>query len=148
MIQISLQRLTYLCETVPKKLLLIKHEEFSFKPSPQKWSKKEIIGHLIDSAANNHQRFVRIQFEDRPFIVYDQDQWNKHSYYQLMDAKELIEFWAGYNKHLAALIKEIPTESLSRQCKVGEDKLVTLEFLINDYVVHMEHHLKQLIDYD
>src|SRR6476620_6731085 len=103
MIKSSLERLRHLCVMLPPLLLDMKDEEFSFKSSPAKWSKKQIIGHLVDSAANNHQRFVRVQFEETPTIVYDQNKWNSHSYYQDMDSKTLIHFWAAYNGHLANL---------------------------------------------
>lgn len=119
---------------------------FSIKPGTGKWSSKEIIGHLIDSAANNHQRFVRVQFEDNPAISYNQDNWNKYNFYQQISGTQIISFWAAYNRQLVELIRRIPTESLHRKCQVGDESF-TLEFLIQDYVVHMEHHLGQVVDY-
>lgn len=103
MIQASIKRLQFLCETIPQLLLKIDEVEFSKKPAPNKWSKKEILGHLIDSAANNHQRFVRVQFEDVPLIRYDQDNWNKYSFHQQIAMKEVIAFWAAHNKYLAEI---------------------------------------------
>lgn len=147
MIERSIQRLEYLCNTVPVLLAKIPDAEFSFKPHPQKWSKKEILGHLVDSASNNHQRFIRTQFEDNPSIFYDQDQWNKHSKYSNFDSSELILFWVTYNNYLTEIIKNIPEENLSKTCRVGEEKTLTLELVIEDYVRHMEHHLKQLVSY-
>ena len=76
----ALEKLNYIVEKVPKLLSQISEEKISEKPSPNKWSKKEIIGHLIDSATNNHHRFIRGQFEDIPDIRYDQDEWNKYSF--------------------------------------------------------------------
>src|SRR6185437_595711 len=89
----TIQRLQFLCDTIPGLLRQIPEDEFSHKPAPAKWSKKEIVGHLIDSATNNHQRFVRGQFENTPFIVYDQDNWNSCSRYQQMDSAHVISFW-------------------------------------------------------
>ena len=146
MIDASIDRLCYIIEKAPIKLTEIGEEKMSEKPLPNKWSKKEIIGHLIDSATNNHQRFVRGQFENIPEIRYDQDNWNKHSFYQEIDSKQIVGFWTIYNKQLIEIIKRIKTEDLNRKIKVGEN-LFTLEFLINDYVEHLEHHLKQVIDY-
>lgn len=119
---------------------------FSKKISPDKWSKKEIIGHLIDSATNNHQRFVRGQFENKPQIVYDQNNWNVYNFYQQIDKNQIIDFWVIYNKQLLELIKRIPPENLQLECFVGE-KSLPLEFLITDYVDHLEHHLKQVVSY-
>ena len=146
MIEQAISRLNFIIDEVPSILIQISEEKMSEKPSPNKWSKKEIIGHLIDSATNNHQRFVRGQFENIPEIRYDQNKWNEHSFYQQIDSKQIILFWTIYNKQLVEIIKRIPTENLKKQIKVGED-LFTIEFLIIDYVEHLEHHLKQVIDY-
>lgn len=142
----ALEKLHYIVEKVPKLLSQISEEKISEKPSPNKWSKKEIIGHLIDSATNNHHRFIRGQFEDIPDIRYDQDEWNKYSFYQQMDSKQIILFWTIYNKQLIEIIKRIKIDNLKKKIKVG-DNLLTIEFLFNDYVEHMEHHLKQIVKY-
>ncbi len=147
MLHKSINRLQYLCEIIPPLLTAIPEKDFSFKPSPIKWSKKEILGHLIDSATNNHQRFVRIQFENVPNITYNQDNWNNHSYHNQVDSEHLIKFWELYNRHLVELIKLIPKENLMRQSKTDDEKIVTLEWLIEDYVHHLEHHLKQIVNY-
>lgn len=146
MIEKAISRLSYIIKNVPSILREIGEQKMSVKPSPTKWSKKEIIGHLIDSATNNHQRFVRGQFETIPEIRYDQNKWNEYSFYQQIDSEQIISFWTIYNKQLIEIIKRIPAENLKRQIKVGE-KLLTIEFLIADYVEHLEHHLKQVIDY-
>lgn len=147
MISKSIDRLQYLCNTIPELLLAIPERDFSLKPFPNKWSKKEILGHLIDSAANNHQRFIRVQFEEIPFIKYDQDNWNSSSRYQKMTQEHVIAFWKMYNQHLIEVAKRIPSELLTRECNSGNENNVTLQWLINDYVTHQEHHLRQIVDY-
>lgn len=146
MIEQAINRLNFIVEKAPSLLMQINEEKMSEKSTPKKWSKKEILGHLIDSATNNHQRFVRGQFESIPEIQYDQNQWNKYSYYQQIDSQQIISFWTSYNKQLIEIIKRIPKDNLKKQVKVGENVL-TLEYLTIDYVAHLEHHLKQLIDY-
>ena len=146
MIKKAISRLAFILDKVPAILTQISEEKMAAKPSPNKWSKKEIIGHLVDSATNNHQRFVRGQFEDVPEIRYDQNKWNEYSFHQQIDSKQIIQFWTIYNQQLIEIIKRIPAENLKREIKVGEN-LLTLEFLITDYVEHMEHHLKQITDY-
>ncbi|PZR22992.1 MAG: DinB family protein [Flavobacterium psychrophilum] len=144
-----LNRLQYFINIIPDKLRAIPDADFSYKPSPEKWSKKEIIGHLIDSATNNHHRFVRAQFEDVPFIKYDQNQWNACSHYQDMDKEHIISFWANYNQHLIEVVKRIPEADMLCECNNGGEKNVTLQWLIADYVSHMEHHLRQAgIDFE
>ena len=139
----AIDRLEYLCNTIPELLTSIDDKMFSEKTREDKWSKKEILGHLIDSATNNHQRFVRAQFEDMPNIVYDQNKWNQYNFYQQIDLKQIISFWTVYNRQLLQLIKQIPKESLQLECLAG-DTLMTLECLINDYAKHLEHHLQQI----
>lgn len=146
MVEKAVSRLSFLVDRMPGILMQISAEEMSEKPSPVKWSKKEIIGHLIDSATNNHHRFVRGQFETLPEIRYDQNKWNEYGFYQQIDSNQLVLFWTVYNKQLIEIIRRIPPENLKRQVKVGEN-LLTIEFLIIDYVDHLEHHLKQITDY-
>ena len=146
MIDSAIIRLEYLCDVIPQLLASVDEQSFSLKSNPDKWSKKEIIGHLIDSATNNHQRFVRGQFENRPAIIYDQNKWNEFGFYQQISGQQIIAFWTAYNKQLIELVKRIPKENLQLECLVG-DKLLTLDFLINDYVEHLEHHLRQVVSY-
>jgi len=148
MVKESIQRLDDLCRQIPPLLSAIPENIFSNKLSATKWSKKEILGHLIDSATNNHQRFVRVQCEDTPFILYDQNKWNTYNYYHSLDGRQLISFWALYNAHLVSVLRNIPAETYVRKCRVGEQEVVSLEFLITDYVVHLEHHLKQIVNYE
>jgi DinB superfamily len=147
MLKQSIERLTYLCDIMPPLLTAKGEEELSYKAGPTKWSKKQIIGHLIDSATNNHHRLIRGQFEHIPLISYDQDQWNEHGYYQQMGSSQLIAMWAVYNKQLLALIRLIPADKLKREVGVADKKEVTLDFIINDYVGHLEHHLRELVTY-
>ena len=114
MIEKTIKRLEYLIEIIPNLLYQIGEENLSYKTSVEKWSKKEIIGHLIDSATNNHQRFIRGQFENIPEISYDQNKWNEFSFYQAINAQQIISFWTSYNKQLLEIIKKIPNDSLTK----------------------------------
>ncbi len=143
----TLQRFQFLLETLPLKLKQISEADFSKKPSNEKWSKKQILGHLIDSAANNHQRFIRTQYENIPFIVYEQNQWNQLNHYQQLPSEHVINFWTLYNTHLLEVIKHIPIQNYLKTCNSGLPEPATLEWLIVDYVAHLEHHLKQIVEY-
>jgi hypothetical protein len=145
MINESIVRLQTICARVPPLLRKIPEREFTFKPAPGKWSKKEILGHLIDSATNNHQRFVRAQFESSPAITYDQMKWNQFSYHNQMNSEQLIQFWMSYNLQLVALIQLMPGESFDLSCQTGGEKEQSLAFVFIDYVQHLEHHLRQII---
>jgi hypothetical protein len=146
MIQESVRRLQFLCDALPARFKNISETDWNEKPNPDKWSKKEILGHLIDSATNNHQRFIRGQFENDPIIGYDQNQWNLHSHYNQISAAHLISFWTVYNRHLVEVIKAMPEEKYLRKCLTGETPH-TLEWLVDDYVKHLEYHLKQITAY-
>lgn len=143
----SIERLEYLCDCIPSMLIEIDEADFSAKPDPQKWSKKEIIGHLIDSAVANHQRFVRSQFENNPVIVYDQNRWNEFNYYNYINGPQIISFWTAYNKQIIELLKRIPEEKMKNRVITGDQNNPTLACLIEDYVEHLEHHLKQVVAY-
>jgi hypothetical protein len=148
MIQHSIERLEHLCSIIPPLVMQESEQEFRSKPAPGSWSRQEILGHLIDSAANNHQRFIRVQFEDVPQIRYDQDQWVLHNHYNELPMKHVVDLWRLYHLHLLEVMKRIPAENLSRHCNTGGADPDTLEFLVNDYVVHQEHHLRQFLTYD
>lgn len=148
MLQNTIDKFNYLLTIIPAKLAALSEAEMTKRPAPDKWSKKEILGHLIDSATNNHQRFIRIQFQDTPYIVYDQNQWVDCNGYQYLNTKHIIGFWELYNRHLLYVIQHIPEDRLQRTCLTNTDTPVTLGWLIDDYVVHMEHHLHQLVSYE
>ena len=117
----------------------------SKRPGPNKWSNKETLGHLIDSAANNHQRFVRLQLMPRLDLPgYEQDGWVSVQHYQDRTWKDLIELWQVYNTHLATVIRHVDPKALRNLWRAPDGKDVDLEFIIRDYVVHMRHHLDQI----
>jgi len=120
--------------------------EAAAKPAPGAWSQKEELGHLIDSATNNHVRFVRASIEpEYRGPGYQQDAWVSAHGYSEMPWADLLDFWERYNRFLARLVRRIPEEVLSRACIVGESRPVTLRFLIEDYVLHMQHHLDHIL---
>jgi len=132
-------------ERATGKLAQISEAESSLIPAPGKWSRKQTLGHLIDSAANNHQRFVRAQLESPlHFPGYAQEQWVEAQNYQQESWGYLVGCWAGCNRHLLHVIAQIPAEKLTRLCVIGGSAPVTLEFLAKDYVRHLEHHLAQI----
>lgn len=121
-------------------------EEMSSKPNPKKWSKQEILGHLIDSGINNLQRFTEIQFEDKPYKIrkYSQEGLVNANDYQNSEIKELVGFWMGINNRIKNVI-ELQTEaSLKFQIELDNGTISDLRFLIVDYVDHMEHHINQI----
>jgi len=114
--------------------------------SGPKWSRKEELGHLIDSAANNHLRFVRGALE--PHYTgpgYDQDACVLLHGYQELPWPDLLELWRRYNLLLAELIARIPAAKLITPCIVGDHAPVTLRFLIEDYVLHLRHHVDHIL---
>jgi len=146
-IQSASSRLAFLCSMIPSKIKNINEDDLCKIPAPGKWSKKQILGHLIDSASNNHQRFIRIQFENEPVIFYNQDDWNLASNYNKLDSYHLIEFWRYYNEHLSELIIHITPDKLNRKGALRDGRKETLSWYIIDYVDHLEHHLRQIVDY-
>ncbi|WP_412984403.1 DinB family protein [Pontimicrobium sp. IMCC45349] len=121
--------------------------ELSYKVSAKKWSKKEILGHLIDSGVNNLQRFTEIQFNNKPYSIkkYNQNELVKINNYQNSDTTALAEFWKAINTRIIFIIKNQTEKTLHYKVKLEKDTITNLRFLIKDYVEHLEHHLKQIM---
>ncbi len=126
------------------KLKEISLSDYHLKPLPEKWSKKEILGHLVDSAQNNIQRFIRGQYQDTPSLIYNQDEWVRLNNYQESDLHELIELWRLLNLQIVRIWKNMPEENLKRPCDVNGE-LVDIEWHVNDYTDHLIHHMKQIM---
>jgi DinB superfamily len=118
----------------------------SKRPAPGKWSPKEILGHLVDSAANNHQRFVRLQLTSRIDLPgYDGDAWVSLQRYEDRPWREIIELWRMYNTQLAWLIRGVNPAALRHVWHTPDGKDLDLEFIMRDYLVHLRHHLEQIL---
>lgn len=143
----AIARLQYLLDIIPGNLSRIPDADFNTSAIAGRWSKKEILGHLADSACNNHQRLIRAQYEDMPSVSYAQDEWVRFNHYGSADRHQLLNFWTCYNQHLLHLIKQLSAGQLLLTCHTGAAEPVTLSWLINDYVSHLEHHLQQITDY-
>jgi len=110
-----------------------------------KWSRKQILGHLVDSAANNHQRFVRLQLSPHIDLPgYDGDDWVRLQRYQDRPWREIIELWRAYNVQLASLIRDVNAAALHNVWRKPDGQELNLEFIMRDYVVHLRHHLEQI----
>ena len=139
------------------RLLALPDEATRRRPAPGKWSPREIIGHLVDSASNNHQRFVRAQFQDDLiFAGYAQDDWVAVQRYQDAPWTELVQLWANFNRHLARVMAATPEALRMRRHArhnlhelawrpVPQSKAATLDYFMRDYVGHLKHHLSQIL---
>lgn len=144
-------------ERAAPRLAALSDEESMRASAPDKWSPRQIIGHLIDSAANNHQRFVRAQFQDDLiFPGYEQEDWVRAQGYNEAPWPELITLWRSYNLHLARVMAAVPQDVRDKEHKkhnlhriawqvVPEDKPATLDYLMSDYVGHLKNHLRQIL---
>jgi len=109
------------------------------------WTRKQILGHLLDSAANNRQRFVRATIDGAySGPGYEQDAWVALHGYAHLGWKTLVEWWKVEHDILMALVERIPEEQLKAMCTVGNDAPVTLRYLIEDYTRHQFHHFEQI----
>jgi hypothetical protein len=127
-------------------------------PAPGKWSPREVVGHLVDSASNNHQRFVRAQLQDDlVFPGYDQEAWVAVQRYADVPWDDLVTFWAAFNRHIARVMAAAPEDVRMRPrathnlheiatVAVAPDQPATLEYFMRDYVFHLRHHLRQVLD--
>ncbi len=112
-----------------------------------KWSRIEIVGHLVDSARNNTERVVRAQNVDSlEWPSYQQEQQVSAQQYHDSVAPQTVALWAALNRHLAYVVSRVPKEKLAVRCHIGGAWKVSLEELMLDYVAHMEHHLRQVFE--
>lgn len=151
-----IKELTETVEAAAARLLAMSEAQSATRPAPGKWSPKEIIGHLIDSAANNHRRFVLAQLqEDLVFPGYEQDKWVAVQSYQSASWLSLVDLWKNFNLHIAHLVSCMPQEVLRRPRRahnlreiawqtVPPEQPTTLEYFIRDYFGHVQHHLRQI----
>src|SRR5689334_11431944 len=162
-------RLRTLVEHASHRLLTMSARDHGRRPAPGKWSPREVIGHLIDSASNNHQRFVRAQFQndlvfpgyeqdaqnDLVFPGYEQDAWVAFQTYRDARWAELVTLWKLFNIHIARIMENTPDSVRnSPRTKHNLDELAwhpvpknepaTLDYFMNDYVGHLKHHLAQI----
>ena len=153
-------RLRQAVERATPRLLALGDAAASVPPAPGKWSPKEVIGHLIDSASNNHGRFVRAQFtEDLVFPGYQQEQWVAAQHYAGAPWEELVALWRGFTLHIARVMENAP-ETVRRAARANHNleqiafrilppgESATLEYFMADYVDHLEHHLAQIFPRD
>lgn len=147
-------------DSASEKLMKIDEAQSERPRAEDHWSSKQIIGHLIDSAANNHARFVIGQLkDDLVFPGYDQNGWVRTNHYQQRHWSDLIQLWRSYNLHLHHLMTHADQAKLSTPCTlhtlqeiafktVPQAEPVTLEYLMKDYVDHLKHHLGQILSDD
>lgn len=143
-------------DSASRRLLQISQAQSEQPRAEDHWSSKQILGHLIDSATNNHARFVLAQIkDDLVFPGYEQNRWVEIQHYQAAPWSQLVELWRAYNLHLLHVMSHAPAEKMSHLCTqhslqtiafktVSESEAVTLEYLMKDYVVHLKHHLDQI----
>lgn len=138
-------------------LLSLSEADSARHPAPGKWSPREVLGHLIDSASNNHQRFVRVQFQDDlVFLGYEPDAWVTVQQYEESPWTELVALWRAFNLHLAHVMALVPEPVRTRvHTRHNLDELAwqtvprgeptTLDYFMADYVAHLKHHLRQIL---
>lgn len=144
----TVSRLNQLIEIGEAYLSKTHRQKLAAKPKPTQWSKKEILGHLIDSARYNLHRFTEIHIKTKPYQIvdYEQDKLILVNDYQRAEPKDLIMLWVGLNRQIIHIIRELNEKTVQVQAKLPNQKTTSLLFLINDYLDHLEHHVKQIVE--
>jgi hypothetical protein len=138
-------RLLRMVEVAEPRLRAISEMESEKSILPGGWSRKQVIGHLIDSASNNHQRFVRAALQTSlEFPGYDESGNVRVQAVQQAHWDLLVDLWSAYNRYLAHVISELPSSKLETLCRIGSEDAVTLDCLVKDYLTHLTHHLGQM----
>jgi hypothetical protein len=150
------ERLRDMVVRAAARLETIDERDAARPPASGKWSPKQVLGHLIDSASNNHQRFVRAQFtDDLVFPGYEQEKWVAAQKYDSEPWPAIVTLWREFNLHLAHVIEATPAAARMKPRRshnldaiafvtVPREEPVTLDYFMNDYIDHLEHHLRQI----
>lgn len=144
----TIKELQQIIDTFSQKISAIPEAEFSAKYAPNKWSKKEVLGHLTDSAQNNLRRFICGQYETTPpKIVYEQDFWVQANGYQEKRSSDVILLWRLVNDQICSVLQAMPASNYNRMCDTSKqtEQFHSLQWLAEDYVKHLKHHLNQII---
>jgi len=122
---------------------------WNWKPRPSKWSRKEILGHLIDSALNNIQRFIRGTHEEGFKIVYQQDKWVVAQHYNEASLTELLDLWRLLNHQIVRIIRSYPANRIDVTSDIGltTPEILNMREIANGYIEHLLHHLYQIRHY-
>lgn len=143
-----IENLSALIREYPSRIGAIPKGDFYLKPSPEKWSKIEVLGHLVDSAQNNLRRFICVQYESAPpRIVYNQDAWVAVNGYQSSAQEDVVHLWRLLNERLIAVLELMEERHYNKPIDTGKERPQhhSVVFLAEDYVKHMKHHLNQII---
>lgn len=144
--QIIIHELLGVVHEYVEKMRAIPDDHFNARPNPKKWSRIEVLGHLIDSAQNNLRRFICSQYESPPaLITYDQDFWVAANQYSHASKEDMIHLWALLNQRIASVLHTMPETNLKKYCPIGSGGLQSVEWFAADYVKHLKHHLNQIL---
>lgn len=141
-------RLQQIIDSFTTQLYQLDEHEFFYRHNPEKWSRNEVLGHLIDSAQNNLRRFISTQYEiTPPHIIYNQDFWVAANDYQHVSPRDLVLLWKLLNERIVRVLDSMPPSAAERLCNTGKEKeeFHTIRFLADDYISHLLHHMKQII---
>jgi len=146
--KMAMKHLAHFIDTIPGKYIALPEAALLQLPAPGKWSKKQVLGHLIDSAINNLKRFTDIQFSPQPYIVqaYQQNELMAVNNYQELPLAHLLQLWQSLNQQVVFIVENIPAEKMhfAVNSQYNSNEMKTLAWIICDYVAHMEHHWKQV----
>jgi hypothetical protein len=140
----TIEQLQMIIATYVPLLRAVKEDAWHKKPAPGKWSKVEELGHVVDSAQNNIRRFIVGQYEEQPFIVYNQVEWVSITNYQNYPVEDLVNLWALINKHICIVLGNTSPEKAQRP--VLSQEVHSIEWLASDYNKHLLHHLHHLLE--
>ena len=147
-----------LVENIREELTGLDEEYVSQKGSPDQWSRKEILGHLIDSACNNHRRFVLFSNQQHlHFDGYHQEDWVNAQNYDDANWIDLVDLWYAYNVHIGRVIRQMPKSKLKEETldhnfdkiafrRVSHGQPSSMQYFIKDYILHLQHHIDQIND--
>lgn len=144
----EIKKLESLIDQITEYIKNAPEKEISMKLNSKKWSKKQILGHLVDSGINNLQRFTEIQFEEKPYKIrtYKQDELVEANFYQMSETSDVLEFLLAINKRIINIVTVLTDDMLNYEITTDNNEKFDLKYLIEDYIKHFEHHIEQILE--
>ncbi|CAL2104678.1 protein of unknown function [Tenacibaculum sp. 190130A14a] len=135
-------------ETFPKRISVLSEADWNVKEAG-KWSKKEILGHLVDSALNNLQRYIRVQYQEIPHVVYHQNEWVAAQHWQQVSIAEIVTLWKSLNTQIAHVWHNFPEDKFEASINVSKEiekvEIYSFQEMLDDYIGHFNHHAQQIL---
>lgn len=131
-------------DSFPLFLRAIPEAKASFAYAEDKWTIKELVGHVIDTERIMAYRLLRISRNDTtPLAGFDENHYVTHAHFSDRSLSSLADEFASVRQSNMFLINTLNEEELSR-VGVANEKPITARALLFILAGHLNHHRRIL----